>query len=126
MIIQKTFNPYPKNMLPINFQYPENYIALSKSTDSINYHEKYHFQWWFEDYGTDGAELSFQLRNKKIPNMNLIPFAQNGDWKAYFDGDDISATPKVIVIDLTDLSSYMVCKNFEEWLFLAIQDMWRF
>jgi hypothetical protein len=49
MIKQSNFNPYPNEMLPIGFIYPEHYLKLAKSTDNINYDEEYVFPWWFEN-----------------------------------------------------------------------------
>lgn len=43
---------------------------------------------------------------------------------AYFDGDDCSGDPRVIVVDLTDLPSFMIFENFNEWLTKAEQDYW--
>lgn len=124
MIKQSAFHPYPSEMLPTGFMYPEHYLKLAQSTHSIQYDEEYMFPWWFVDYGTEGAMLSYELRHSQIPNRNLIPFAQNGAWKAYFDGDSSVGNPKVIVIDLDNLPFHMVINHFDDWLLLAEQDYW--
>lgn len=125
---QTSFNPYPQEMLPKGFKYPKSYLELSKDTSTINWDSELMlsriFPWWFEDYGTEGAELSYQLRNKKINNSNLLPFAQNGDWKAYFNANDISGNPQVIVIDLTDPKYVCYCDDFDKWLEMAEQNSW--
>ena len=124
MVKQNSFNPYPNEMLPIGFNYPKNYLKLAKSTYTINYDKEYIFPWWFEDYGPEGALLSYELRNSQILGSNLIPFAQNGCWKAYFDANDISNNPKVIVIDLDNTENYEIFNNFDEWLKEAENDGW--
>ncbi|MGP5311211.1 hypothetical protein [Psychrobacter faecalis] len=53
-----------------------------------------------------------------------MPLAKNGDWAAYFDEDDHSGDPKIIVVDLSDLPFHMICENFNEWLAKAEQDYW--
>lgn len=122
MIKQKSFEPYPIEMLPDGFIYPTRYQQLAKSTEAVKSDE--YFQWWFVDSETDGGKLSYKLRNDKIERFNLVPLARNGDWAAYFDGDDHSGDPKIVVIDLSDLPSHMICANFDEWLAKAEQDYW--
>ncbi|MDO4895315.1 SMI1/KNR4 family protein [Moraxella sp.] len=121
---QTSFNPYSQEMLPEGFNYPKSYLELSKDTSTINWDSEFMFPWWFEDYGTEGAELSYMLRNKKIANSNLIPFAQNGDWKAYFNANDISGNPQVIVVDLGNTKNIEYFNNFNEWLEIAEQNGW--
>lgn len=122
MIVQGKFNPYPKNLLPIKFIYPVKYLEISENPKLVNHNKDYHFRWWFEDAVNEGSKLSYRLRNDKIEGLNLVPFAQNGDWLANFDGDDHSGDPKVIVVDLGDLPFYMTCENFADWLTKAEQD----
>jgi len=114
MIKQKGFKPYPAGMLPNGFIYPANYLQLANCTKTIQSDE--YFQWWFLDSTAEGAKLSYSLRNNKIKDFNLVPFAQNSEWMAYFDGDDCSGDPRVIVADITDLPFHMIFKNFNEWL----------
>ena len=122
MIKQKSFKPYSSKILPVGFVYPATYIQLTKNTEAVKSDE--YFQWWFLDSTTEGAKLSYSLRNNKIKDFNLVPFAQNSEWMAYFDGDDCSGDPRVIVVDLTDLPSFMILENFNEWLTKAEQDYW--
>lgn len=122
MIKQKSFKPYPIEMLPDGFVYLATYIQLTENKETVKSDEDY--QWWFLDSITEGAKLSYSLRNNKIKDFNLIPFAQNSDWMAYFDGDDCSADSRVIVVDLTHLPSFMIFENFDEWLVKAEQDYW--
>lgn len=125
MVRQDKFTPYPKEMLPSGFKYPKSYLDLSQSTNTINYDEKYFFPWWFEDYGTEGAEIAYRYRkfNSSISN-NAIPFANYGEWEAYFDGDDISGNPKVIVVNLENTENYEVFTDFDTWLKEAENDGW--
>ena len=122
MIKQKSFKPYSSKILPVGFVYPATYIQLTKNTEAVKSDE--YFQWWFLDSTTEGSKLSYSLRNNKIKDFNLVPFAQNSEWMAYFDGDDCSGDPRVIVVDLTDLPSFMIFENFNEWLTKAEQDYW--
>lgn len=123
MIKQKSFKPYPVEILPDRFIYPARYLQLANCTKTVQSDE--YFQWWFYEFGTQAAELAFTLRNEDIEGFNLVPFAKNGDWLANFDGDDFSGDPKVIVVDLGDLPFYMTCENFTDWLAKAEQDYWR-
>ena len=127
MIEQKSFKPYPQEMLPKGFKYPESYLKLSQSTESIIPDEELGFPWGFENYGTDGSEYAYQHRNRNgLPNEanNLIPFAHCCEWYAYFDGNDHSGNPRVFVVDLTDLHAHCWCKDFDEWLKDAINIAW--
>lgn len=124
MIVQKKFTPYPNELLPNKFLYPKKYLEVSENPSFIEHTKDYDFHWWFEDYGTESAEIAYKFRNSDVTGLNLIPFANNGDWQAYFDGDDTSGNPKVIVVDLTDLPFHIIYNNFEEWLDLAIKDTW--
>lgn len=36
------------------------------------------------------AEVAYIFRNSILPDLNLIPFAGNGEWEAYFDGNDVT------------------------------------
>ena len=124
MIEQKSFKPYPQEMLPKGFKYPESYLKLSQSTESIIPDEELGFPWGFDNYGTEGAALSYEYRNHDFPELNLVPFAHCCEWIAYFDGNDHSGNPRVFVVDLTDLSAHCWCKDFDEWLTDAINIAW--
>ena len=56
----------------------------------------------------------------KTERFKWLPLADSGDWSAYFDGDD----PRIIVVDLSNLSFHIICENFNEWLAKAEQDYW--
>ena len=122
MFKQKSFKPYPIELLPDGFIYHARYLQLANCTNTVQSDE--YFQWWFLDSTTEGAKLSYNLRNNKIKDFNLVPFAQNSEWMAYFDGDDCSGDPRVIVVDITDLPFHMIFENFNEWLAKAEQDYW--
>ncbi len=124
MIKQKSFKPYPIQMLPDRFIYPVKYLKISENPKLVNHNKDYHFRWWFEDAANEGSKLSYRLRNDKIEGLNLVPFAQNGDWLAYFYADDHSGDPRVIVVDLSDLPFHMICANFDDWLAKVEQDYW--
>ncbi|STZ74834.1 Uncharacterised protein [Moraxella lacunata] len=121
---QTSFNPYPQEMLPEGFKYPKSYLNLSKDTSTINWDSEFMFPWWFEDYNPNKRNIAYELRNNKIPNSNLIPFARNGDWAAYFNANDISGSPQVIVIDLGNPKYVSYCDNFDKWLEMAEQNGW--
>ena len=124
MIVQDNFNPYPKDLLPTKFIYPVKYLEISENPKLVSHNKDYHFRWWFEDAVNEGSKLSYRLRNDKIEGLNLVPFAQNGDWLANFDGDDTSGNPRVVVVDLGDLPFHMICEDFADWLTKAEQDYW--
>ncbi|MFB6349235.1 hypothetical protein ACFBZI_07360 [Moraxella sp. ZJ142] len=123
---QISFSPYPQQMLLEGFSYPQSYLKLSQDTSTINWSSQYLFPWWFEDHGTEGAELAYRFRksDSDIVGLNLIPFAQNGDWEAYFNADDTSGNPQVIVIDLSDTKYVSYCDDFDSWLKMAEQNGW--
>lgn len=124
MIVQEKFNTYPQNLLPYGFEYPIEYLKISENPKLINHNKKHEFRWWFKDFGTESAQLAYKYRNCDIPTFNLVPFAQNGEWIASFDGSDQSGNPKVIVIDLDDSPFHTIFENFDEWLAKAEQDYW--
>lgn len=120
--MQTKFTPYPLNLLPNGFKYPEKYLQLS---DHLYFSDA--FIWWFEDADTEGGKLAWKLRLsyrewKNIGERNLIPFAQLNDDAAFFDGDDTSGDPKVIVIDLGNKQRMYELDNFDIWLREALVD----
>ena len=123
MIKQKSFKPYPAEILPKDFSYPTRYLELADSTATVQSDE--YFQWWFVDAETDGGKLCYRLRNDDIEELNLVPFAKNGDLLANLDGDDHSGNPRVVIVDLGNLPFYLSCDNFDVWLAKAEQDYWR-
>ncbi|SIO96656.1 hypothetical protein [Vibrio spartinae] len=120
--MQKKFTLYTTSILPSGFKYPEHYIQLSKGIDFPE-----NFIWWFEDANMEGGELAWNLRMKykewkHIGERNLIPFAQLNDDAAFFDGDDTTGNPRVIVIDLGNKQRSYELESFEDWLNDALED----
>ena len=72
MIKQKSFKPYPIEILPDGFIYPARYLQLANCTNTVQSDE--YFQWWFEDSDSEGAKLAYLLRNNKIKDFNLHIF----------------------------------------------------
>lgn len=120
--MQKSFIRYPDELLPSGFKYPKRYLQLSKG---INFPEG--LVWWFDDAETEGGKLSWDLRLshkewKNIGARNLIPFSQLNDDAAFFDGDDLSGNPRVIVIDLGNKNRTYEEDDFGVWLAQALKD----
>ncbi len=120
--MQDKFTPYPENILPSGFIYPQKYLQLAKD---LNIPDK--FIWWFEDSNTKSGQLAWALRNrygewKGVTHQNLVPFAQFNDDAALFDGNDSSGDPKVIIVDLGNKERSYELKNFNEWLHKAYKD----
>lgn len=122
-MIKKSFKPYPAEILPKGFIYPTRYLELADNTATVQSDE--YFQWWFEDADNEGSKLAYRFRNDKIEGLNLVPFAQNGDLLANFDGDDHSGNPRVVIVDLGNLPFHLFFDNFDDWLAKAEQDYWR-
>lgn len=114
--MQRGFHTYSAAQLPADFKYPRKYLDFAKSIDLPN-----DFAWWFDDAGTEGGELSWRLRQSYdawigLEGRNLIPFAQLNDDAAFFDGDDLSGDPRVVVIDLGNKERVYELPNFDAWL----------
>lgn len=120
---QTSFNPYPKEILPEGFSYPESYLDLSKDTSSINWNSEFMFPWWFENYEEELTEV-MSIYQELTGLNNLIPFARNGEWAACFNTNDTSGNPQVIVIDLGNTKNIEYFNNFNEWLEIAEQNGW--
>lgn len=119
--MQKTFRTYDIERLCPGFKYPSKYLELAKLNDLPD-----NFPWWFDDADTEGGQLSLKLRGSYdswvgVGRKNLIPFAQLNDDAAFFDGDDLSGDPKVIVIDLGNKERAYELQNFEAWLHDALK-----
>lgn len=120
--MKRTFQPYPNDMLPNGFQYPQGYLNHAKLTDYPNC-----FLWWFIDQDEKGKR-SWNLRNyrksegwKYLDDIDPIPFARNGDWAAYFDGNDHTGDPKIVVVDLGNKQNSYRLANFDAWLSHALK-----
>ena len=113
------FTPYSESVLPSNFRYPENYLLLSSSLDSLNGIEG--FPWWFDDAVDDLNQLS-KICEEITGEANLIPFARDGDWAACFKGSDTSGNPRVYVYDLGNpIENRYESDSFDEWLDFIIK-----
>jgi len=120
--MQERFCTYSFGQLPAGFKYPSRYLEFAQSVDLPK-----DFSWWFNDASTEGGQLFWKLRGSfgswvGLGGRNLIPFAQLNDDAAFFDGDDLSGDPKVIVIDLGNKDRVYERPNFEAWLSDALQD----
>lgn len=109
------FSPYPDRILPDGFKYPDRYLELSKGIDAP---EK--LIWEFENTEYEASQIAWDTR--KDYGENLIPFAQERDWAAYFDGNDTSGDPSVIVIDLGNTENTYYRENFAAWYRDALDD----
>ena len=120
---QTSFTPYPKSILPEGFKYPRGYLAHAVKMEYSKY-----FQWWFVDYQEHGPRAWDNRHYWQsegwlyLDEIDPIPFARNGDWAAYFDGNDHTGDPRIVVVDLGNkLNSYKL-HNFEAWLEKALTD----
>ncbi|WP_445570974.1 hypothetical protein [Pseudomonas sp. E102] len=121
MKMQERFCTYSVDQLPAGFKYPSRYLDFAKSIGLPK-----DFSWWFDDASTEGGQLSWKLRGSYgewvgLEGRNLIPFAQLNDDAAFFDGDDLSGDPKVVVIDLGNKERVYELPSFEAWLHDVLQ-----
>lgn len=119
---QKSFQPYPEDILPQGFRYPERYLQHAKAIDYPR-----HLMWGFYDSSSDGSswDLRYHWPEKGwvwLQGIDPIPFAQNGDWAAFFDGSDHSGDPKIVVVDLGNKEQGYELANFAAWLEVALKD----
>ncbi|WP_330961314.1 hypothetical protein [Photobacterium sp. 53610] len=120
--MQDKFSPYNANLLPVGFEYPDKYLNISAHNNLPN-----GFVWWFEDANTEGSKLAWELRSAykdwfNIGDRNLIPFAQFNDDVAFFDGNDTTGNPRVIVIDLGNKKRSYELLDFDVWLCEALKE----
>jgi len=119
-MFNKPGTPYPKELLPEGFKYPERYLRISEGLEE---HER--TDWDYEDANSSGGRLTWELRNihsewKNVGDRELIPFAQLMDDAAFFDGTDTSGNPRVICLDLSNKHRTYEFENFDAWLKFAI------
>lgn len=114
---------YSPDRLPAGFRYPEAYVRFP---DGVSLPEK--FVWWFADEVQDLAELAWETRHDWgedgwvcLQQIDPIPFAQNGDWAAFFDGNDHSGDPNVVLIDMGNREYCYTLDNFQAWLDIALK-----
>lgn len=120
---QTSFTPFSEDVLPAGFRYPGGYLSHAKAMSYPEY-----FLWWFtnvEEHGQrawDNRHL-WQFEGwLYLDEIDPIPFARNGDWAAYFDGNDHSGDPKVVVVDLGNKRNSYKLANFDAWLDQALKD----
>lgn len=120
---QVSFTPFSEDILPRGFRYPESYLAHAAAMDYPR-----HFLWWFND-SSSGRDLDWDFRLhwrsegwSALADIDPIPFARNGDFAAYFDGNDHSGDPKVVVVDLGNKVYGREYANFDAWLDQAFRD----
>lgn len=86
------------------------------------------FVWWFIDNDVHGPmEWEFRLTDKNdgwdaLADIDPIPFARDGDFAAFFDGNDRTGDPKVVVVDLGNEVYGREYANFDAWLERAFKD----
>lgn len=110
-------------MLPDGFRYPQAYLDHAKSYEYPRY-----FLWSFTDHEKRGPiawdnRLHWAANGwNALADIDPIPFARNGDFAAYFDGNDHSGDPKVVVVDLGNKVYGREYANFDAWLEQAFKD----
>lgn len=116
--------PYPAKTLPEGFLYPKSYLCF---VDELEVPER--LIWDFPDDRFDHAagEWDFRLHWKAegwlyLDEIDPIPFARNGDWAAFFDGNDHSGDPRVVVVDLGNKKNSYKLLNFDAWYDKAVRD----
>ncbi|WP_400083108.1 hypothetical protein [Yoonia sp. R78084] len=83
------------------------------------------FVWRFIDYDEHGPmEWEFRLSRKStgrsaLADIDPIPFARDGEWGAFFDGNDRSGNPPVVVVHYGDTSRSASYSDFVAWLAAA-------
>lgn len=120
--MRKPFVPYADDLLPEGFKYPELYIRISQGSGFPE-----GLVWKFTDAYAPNGELIWEVGAahegwRVISNRNLIPFAQSGNETAFFDGNDISGEPIVVIIDLINNEYMYELTNFDEWLKYALEE----
>lgn len=111
-------------MLPHGFCYPEHYLRLVQGTGVPN-----SLIWDFPDDQFGHAARAWENRYYwqsegwlYLDEIDPIPFARSGDWAAFFDGNDHSGDPKVIVVDLGNKRSSYKLPNFDAWFDRALME----
>lgn len=116
--------PYSADLLPQGFSYPAGYLRLAEPGAVPK-----GLIWWFpgEEFGHAASE--WKLRNHwaadgwhALAGIDPIPFARNGDFAAFFDGNHRSGDPPVVVVDLGNRQKGRRLANFEAWRQEALED----
>lgn len=115
---------YPAELLPEGFRYPEAYVRFP---EGVSLPEK--FVWSFPGEGFGIAQLAWEARHDWgedgwvcLQKIDPIPFAESGDWAAYFDGNDHSGDPKIVIIEMGNPGYVNELDNFQAWLKIALED----
>lgn len=120
---QRSFTPYPKEVLPEGFRYPQGYLEHSRDMlypvqfpwGFIDHNEHGLMEWEFRSFDQEKGEIAPR-------EIDPIPFARNGELAAYFDGKDHSGDPPVFVVHLPDGVCIERFDNFDAWLQAGKED----
>lgn len=120
----KHVTPYLSEILPEGFIYPNSYLCF---VDELEVPER--LIWGFPDerYGQAARAWEVRLHWQSegwlyLDEIDPIPFARNGDWAAFFDGNDHSGDPRVVVVDLGNKKNSYKLPNFDAWYDQALRD----
>ena len=109
--------PYPLEILPNGFLYPKSYLRF---VDELEVPDR--LIWGFPNQQYGQSERAWEVRLYwqsegwlYLDEIDPIPFARNGDWAAFFDGNDHSGDPKVVVVDLGNKRNSYKLANFDAW-----------
>ena len=123
-MMQSVFKSYDPEILPEGFSYPQAYLDLEKTFRPLKY-----FMWWLLDSRSELGQLAWELRIhyktkgwKYFSDTDPIPFARDGDWAAFFNGNDHSGNPAIVVADLGNKENSYKMANFEVWYDNALRD----
>jgi hypothetical protein len=116
--------PYAPELLPKGFTYPDSYLEF---VDQRAVPDR--LIWWFPDERFGHAKRAWEFRlhwQSKgwlyLNEIDPIPFARNGDWAAFFDGNDHSGDPRVVVVDLGNKMNSYKLQNFDAWYQMALKE----
>lgn len=118
MSIKKYEFYIPKNLLPLGFEYAEDYSEFADC--ELPDLDPWSFYYSFNELVTYG----YYGLKKRYPSRVLVPFARrvDNDDVACFDASESSGSPSVIIIHDFASPGWEVrgeCKNFNDWVELA-------
>lgn len=116
--------PYPAEILPDGFIYPDSYL---KFVDDLAVPDRLIWGFPGEKYGQSARAWEVRLHWQSegwlyLDEIDPVPFARNGDWAAFFDGNDHSGDPRVVVVDLGNKKNSYKLPNFDAWYDRALRD----
>ena len=118
MTMQEPFKPYPRDLLPRGFRYPQRYLNFAETGEYPAI-----YPWWFIDAESEVGRLAYEVG--RLENAMLVPFAKIDDSAgdiACFDGNDSTGNPRIIML-ITDGSGRAYSFNdFDDWLSAATRD----